>query len=67
MGDSAKAYARRLAGHGYVVFIADLYGQGLFAADLPQARELMTALFSDVGRWRERGQAAPIRWCRRRS
>jgi hypothetical protein len=50
-----------------VVFIADLYGQGLFAADLPQARELMTALFSDVGRWRERGQAAPIRWCRRRS
>jgi dienelactone hydrolase len=34
IGDTAKAYARRLAGHGYVVFIVDLYGQGLFAADL---------------------------------
>ena len=57
-GDTAKAYARRLAGQGYVVFIADLYGRGLFAAELPRARDLMTALRSDVGRWRERGRAA---------
>jgi dienelactone hydrolase len=60
IGETAKAYARRLAGHGYVVFIADLYGRGLFAADLPRARELMTALRSDVGRWRERRSGADL-------
>ena len=58
IGDTAKTDARRLAECGYVVFIADLYGQGLFTADIPRARELMTALRSDVDRWRERGRAA---------
>jgi dienelactone hydrolase len=58
IGETAKAYARRLTECGYVVFIADLYGQGLFTADLPRARELMLALRSDVARWRERGRAA---------
>ena len=57
IGDTAKTDARRLAACGYVVFIADLYGQGLFTADIPRARELMTALRSDVDRWRERGRA----------
>ena len=58
IGDTARTCARRLAGHGYAVVIADLYGQGLFTADIPRARELMTALRSDVDRWRERGCAA---------
>lgn len=58
IGDTAKSYAYRLAERGYVVLIADLYGRGLFAADLPRARELMTALRSDVERWRERARAA---------
>ena len=58
IGDTARTYARRLAEHGCVVFIADLYGQGLFTADLPRARELMTALRSDADRWRERARAA---------
>ena len=58
IGDTARSYARRVAERGYVVFIADLYGRGLFAADLPRARELMTALRSDVERWRERARAA---------
>ena len=58
IGDTAKSYARRLAERGYAVFIADLYGHGLFTDDLPRARGLMTALRSDVERWRERGRAA---------
>jgi dienelactone hydrolase len=58
LGDTARAYARRLADRGLVVFVADLYGEGLYAADIPRARELMTALRSDVDRWRERGRAA---------
>jgi dienelactone hydrolase len=58
ISETAKTDARRLAEHGYAVFIADLYGQGLFTADIPRARELMTALRSDVDRWRERGRAA---------
>jgi dienelactone hydrolase len=58
IGDTARSYARRLAERGYVVFIADLYGRGLFTADLPRVRELMTALRSDVDRWRERARAA---------
>jgi dienelactone hydrolase len=58
IGDTAGTYARRLAERGYVVFIADLYGRGLFIADLPRALELMTALRSDVDRWRGRSRAA---------
>jgi dienelactone hydrolase len=58
IGDTAKAYARRLAERGYLVFIADLYGKGLFTADIPRAHELMTALRTDVDRWRQRGRAA---------
>ena len=41
-----------------MVFIADLYGRGLFTADLPRALELMTTLRSDVDRWRGRSRAA---------
>ncbi len=58
IGDTARSYARRLTDHGYVVLIADLYGQGLFTADIARAHELMTALRSDVERWRERARAA---------
>lgn len=58
IGDTARTYARRLAECGHVVFIADLYGRGLFTADVPRARALMTALRSDVDRWRERARAA---------
>jgi dienelactone hydrolase len=58
IGDTARTYARHLAEQGCVVFIADLYGRGLFTDDLPRARELMTALRSDVHRWRERSRAA---------
>jgi dienelactone hydrolase len=58
IGGTARSYARRLADCGVVVLIADLYGRGLFTADIPRARELMTALRSDVDRWRDRGRAA---------
>jgi dienelactone hydrolase len=58
IGDTAKGCARRLADCGFVVLIADLYGQGMFTADIPRAHELMTALRSDVELWRQRGRAA---------
>ncbi len=58
MGEAAKDCARRLAGEGYVVLVADLYGQGTFAAELPQAVRLMNELRADVGRWRQRARAA---------
>jgi dienelactone hydrolase len=58
LGDTAKGCARRIADCGYAVFVADLYGQGTFAADIPRAHELMTVLRSDVERWRQRGRAA---------
>jgi dienelactone hydrolase len=58
IGDTARSYARRLAERGHVVFIADLHGKGLFTADVPRARGLMTTLRSDVERWRGRARAA---------
>jgi dienelactone hydrolase len=58
LGDTAKRCARRIADCGFVVLIADLYGQGTFTADIPQAHELMMVLRSDVERWRQRGRAA---------
>ena len=50
--------ARRLAALGYVALAADPYGDGAQATDLPRAIEMMTAVRSDVGRWRARAQAA---------
>jgi dienelactone hydrolase len=58
LGDTAKDYGRRVAECGYVVLVADLYGQGMFTADIPRAHELMTGLRSDVQRWRQRSRAA---------
>jgi len=58
VGDAAKDCARRLAGEGYVVLVADLYGDGTFAAELPQAQRLMNELRADVDRWRQRARAA---------
>lgn len=58
MGEAAKDCARRLAGEGYVVLVADLYGHGTFAAEIPQAMQLMNDLRADVTRWRQRARAA---------
>jgi len=58
MGEAAKDCARRLAGAGYVVLVADLYGHGTFAAEIPQAMQLMNDLRADVTRWRQRARAA---------
>jgi dienelactone hydrolase len=58
MGQAAKDCARRLAAEGYVVLVADLYGQGTFAAEMAQAQSLMNELRSDVDRWRRRARAA---------
>jgi dienelactone hydrolase len=57
IGDHAIDVARRLAMHGLVVLVADLYGNGTRARDMAQAMELMTHLRSDVTRWRGRAQA----------
>jgi len=58
IGDHAIACAERLAELGFVVLVADLYGEGRKAVDVAQAREWMTELRSDIVRWRARAEAA---------
>ena len=58
VGDHVIERARRLAALGYVALAADPYGDGKQAKDLPHAIELMTAVRSDVDRWRARARAA---------
>jgi dienelactone hydrolase len=58
IGDHAVECAGRLAALGFVVLVADLYGGATTARDIPQARELMGGLRSDVVRWRARAEAA---------
>lgn len=58
LGETAKASARRLAGEGFAVFVADLYGNGAFTPEVPQAIEWMKTLGSDADRWRARARAA---------
>lgn len=60
IGSHALACAERLAGLGFVVLVADLYGGGRTAPDVPQAIELMNALRADTARWRERAEAARL-------
>jgi dienelactone hydrolase len=50
--------AKRLAALGYIALAADPYGNGATAGDLPKAREMMTAVRSDVAVWRQRAQAS---------
>ena len=50
----------RLAVLGLVVLVADLYGDGATARDIPHARELMGQLRSDLARWRARAEAARL-------
>jgi dienelactone hydrolase len=60
IGDHAIACAERLAALGLVVLVADLYGDGATARDIPHARELMGQLRSDLLRWRARAEAARL-------
>jgi dienelactone hydrolase len=57
-GETAKASARRLAEEGFAVFVADLYGNGAFTPDVPQAIEWMKKLGADADRWRARARSA---------
>jgi dienelactone hydrolase len=58
VGQHAIHCAGRLAALGYPTLVADLYGGGQQARDLPHAAELMNGLRSDVGAWRARARAA---------
>lgn len=58
LGETARACAARLAGHGFTVLIADLYGNGAFTAEVSEAQALMGALRSDVDAWHRRARAA---------
>lgn len=58
IGTHSVACAERLAALGLVVLVADLYGDGRTAPDVPQAIELMNALRADTARWRARAEAA---------
>jgi dienelactone hydrolase len=58
IGEHVMERARRLAAVGYVALAADPYGDGAQAKDLPDAIQMMTAVRSDVSRWRARARAA---------
>src|SRR5258708_49201 len=58
LGETAKASARRLAKEGFAVFVADLYGNGAFTPEVPQAIEWMKKLGADADRWRARARSA---------
>jgi dienelactone hydrolase len=60
VGSHAMACAERLAALGFVVLVADLYGDGTTARDISHARELMEQLRSDLLRWRARAEAARL-------
>jgi dienelactone hydrolase len=60
IGTHAIARAEQLAALGFVVLVADLYGDGKTAPDVPQAIELMNALRADTACWRERAEAARL-------
>ncbi|MET4069438.1 dienelactone hydrolase [Bradyrhizobium sp. S3.2.6] len=60
IGTHATAQAEQLARLGFVVLVADLYGGGKTAPDVPQAIVLMNALRADTTRWRERADAARL-------
>ncbi|MBR1166192.1 dienelactone hydrolase family protein [Bradyrhizobium sp. DASA03005] len=60
IGTHAIACAERLAGLGFAVLVADLYGGGRTAPDVAEAIKLMNELRADEERWRGRAQAAHL-------
>jgi len=58
IGEHAVECAQRLVTAGFIVLVADLYGEGLTAQDMEHAGQLMGDLRADVGRWRGRAEAA---------
>ena len=60
IGGHAISCGQRLAALGFVVLVADLYGDGTTARDIPHARELMGELRSALTRWRARAEAARL-------
>ncbi len=47
--DAAIAQAREVAGEGYVVLVADMYGKGVRPADSDEARAQVQSVFADGG------------------
>ena len=58
IGRHACSVAGRLAGLGHTTLVADLYGGGREAGDMPEAMALMRDLRADVERWRTRARSA---------
>ena len=56
--EHAKRRVRMLSELGYVAMGVDLYGNGRFAADMPETMSLLGALRADVRVWRARIAAA---------
>src|SRR5271163_5079214 len=56
--EHAKRRVRMLSDLGYVAMGVDLYGNGRFAADMPETMSLLTALRADVQAWRSSIAAA---------
>ena len=58
LGKPARARAQMLADLGYVVFVADSYGEGRLARDIAEGHALSGALLVDVDELRGRAAAA---------
>lgn len=57
LNDYARDRARQLAEMGYVAFACDMYGKGKLTDKPAEAREMATAVRSDVSGWRKRAIA----------
>ena len=54
IGEHAKQTAEKLAGLGYHVFVADIYGEGNYPKDIREAGERSGAMKADVQKYRQR-------------
>lgn len=57
LDDYARDRAKQLAGMGYVAFALDMYGKGKLTEHPAEAREMATAMRSNMDGWRKRALA----------
>jgi len=58
VGRNPQLHIDKLVGAGYVVLVADMFGEGTVSRDLEHGRSLITDLQSSRQKWRQRAQAA---------
>jgi dienelactone hydrolase len=58
VGRNPQSHIEQLVGAGYVVLVADMFGNGTVPRDFDHGRSLITDLQSSRQKWRRRAQAA---------